>query len=229
MPKFSLCLGVLVLVALLTSNAPACGGSDCGELCDPEFWETASVEGVLTELVAGADLQPAEYGLTEDFTILHLAVARNENPEVIRLLIRWGADVNARSGYDLYAPLHLAAWFRNVAITSVLLEQGANIHAKDRYGETPLHHAAGWNDVAVVSLLIEQGANIHSVDRSGATPLHEAAGRGFVRSYDAAIVSLLIEQGGDIHAIDRHGQTPCELRKENDDLSDTDALARLCQ
>lgn len=211
------------MVALIASSASACGGSDCGELCNPEFWETAGVEEVLAELVAGADLQPAEYGITEDLTILHLAVFRNENPEVIRLLIRWGADVNAKSGFDLRTPLHAAASSNNGAITSLLLEHGANIHVKDRYGETPLHRAARSNDVAVVSLLIEQWPNIHSKNDWGETPLHLAAEQN-----GAAVVSLLIEQGANIHAKDDSGETPCDLGKENDDLSGTDALAFLC-
>jgi ankyrin repeat protein len=41
-----------------------------------------------------------------------------------------------------------------------LLENGATIDTKERFGETPLHQAAGKDRKAVVRLLLEKGTDV---------------------------------------------------------------------
>ena len=86
-----------------------------------------------------------------------------------------------------------------------LIEQGANIHAKDKDMRTPLHHAAWSNENAeITKLLIDKGANIHAKDKDMRTPLHHAAWY----NENAEITKLLIDKGADIHAKDEYMQTP---------------------
>ncbi|XP_034946542.1 ankyrin-1-like [Chelonus insularis] len=62
----------------------------------------------------------------------------------------------------------------NSEAVECLLDNHANIHAKNNKGQTPLHFACEYsNDMTlnILELLIDHGANIEAVDNSGRTPL----------------------------------------------------------
>lgn len=79
-------------------------------------------------------------------------------PEVVRTLVRAGADVNACGGVMHATPLHMAARRGFVEITKALLDCGASIDARDRKGDTPLQRSINCRKDAVTQLLIERGA-----------------------------------------------------------------------
>ena len=54
----------------------------------------------------------------------------------------------------------------------VLLNQGADVHAKSKYGNTPLHTAARADASAMAEVLLERGADVHAKNNDGAMPLH---------------------------------------------------------
>lgn len=84
----------------------------------------------------------------------------NDTPEAAELLIRAGADVNARmkKPWD-DTPLMRAASAGAIRTVMVLLDSGAKINATTTYGETALWHAARKKRVEVVRLLLARGAN----------------------------------------------------------------------
>ncbi len=49
-----------------------------------------------------------------------------------------------------------------------LIDAGANVMAKNKYGETPLHFC---NNADVAKLLIEEGADVNAKNKYGWTPL----------------------------------------------------------
>lgn len=111
-------------------------------------------------------------------------------------LIAVGADVNT---IDISTPfrmtaLHMAAFYWNFGIVSLLLEAGANINAGDRDGWTPLHWAAQNDRAEAVALFLEAGADVDAVDRKGWTALKWAK----IRKSTAAesILETWIEEHG---------------------------------
>jgi ankyrin repeat protein len=59
-------------------------------------------------------------------------------------------------------------------VVKLLLEKGAELESKDKYGRTPLSYVAWNGHEAVVKLLLEKGAELGSTDEHGQTPLSKS-------------------------------------------------------
>lgn len=59
--------------------------------------------------------------------------------------------------------LHHAARKGHTGITPLLLDEGADIEAKDAHGFTPLHHACDGGHEEAAKLLAEEGADVTAV------------------------------------------------------------------
>jgi uncharacterized protein len=101
-----------------------------------------------------------------------------------------------------------------------LLSRGANLNARDRYGNTALIAAscecavATMNDAYdAVKLLLEKGADVNAHSNDGTTALMNAAG-GFGGS---AIVKLLLEHGADPRARDAQRKTALDYANDRPD------------
>ncbi|XP_050397840.1 poly [ADP-ribose] polymerase tankyrase-1 [Patella vulgata] len=103
-------------------------------------------------------------------------------------------------------PLHFAAGFGRKDVVEHLLENGANVHARDDGGLIPLHNACSFGHAEVVQLLLRHGADANARDNWNYTPLHEAAIKGKV---DVCIV--LLQHGADPNIRNTDGKTACEL------------------
>jgi len=123
-------------------------------------------------------------------TALHLAAA-GHRAEIVRLLLKAGADPNAAANHRRSSPLHYAAdgfitgpvWDakKQVATLRCLLDKGAHLHAQDKNGATPLHRAVRTRCAAAVRCLLQAGADPTMRNKPGSTPFHLAVqntGRG---------------------------------------------------
>ena len=84
--------------------------------------------------------------------------ASETGPEVVRALVRAGADVNACAGVTRATALHMAARRGHVEIARALLDSGAAVNARTRKGETPLQRAIKCRKKGVSQALLERGA-----------------------------------------------------------------------
>uniref|UniRef100_A0A3B4ZYY5 Poly [ADP-ribose] polymerase n=1 Tax=Stegastes partitus TaxID=144197 RepID=A0A3B4ZYY5_9TELE len=75
-------------------------------------------------------------------------------------------------------PLHFAAGFGRKDVVGFLLQNGANVHARDDGGLVSLHNACSFGHAEVVALLLRHGAEANARDNWNYTPLHEAAIKG---------------------------------------------------
>jgi hemoglobin len=84
-------------------------------------------------------------------------------PEIVRMLVQAGADVNACGGYTRATPLHMAARRGYLGIARVLLDCGAASEARDRKGDTPLQRAINCRRPAVAELLLTRSATARPI------------------------------------------------------------------
>ena len=62
-------------------------------------------------------------------------------------------------------PLHLAAGYNRVGVVQLLLQHGADVHAKDKGGLVPLHNACSYGHFEVTELLLKVGTcPVHACD-----------------------------------------------------------------
>ena len=81
----------------------------------------------------------------EEFTPLMEAIRQDESPEIVRVLLEYGADPNLGSKHENWTSLHMAAYKGNPDVIRLLLEHDADPRAIT--GErkwTPLH-ALAWS------------------------------------------------------------------------------------
>ena len=88
--------------------------------------------------------------------MLHHAAEKGERAFII-LLIKAGAEVNARTVYDV-TPLHIAAVYGHKDALNELIDNGADINATSAFSGTPLHQAFSADHDEIVELLLAKGA-----------------------------------------------------------------------
>ncbi|XP_078130447.1 NF-kappa-B inhibitor epsilon [Sander vitreus] len=89
---------------------------------------------------------------------LHLA-ALNRQYQIMKLLVKKGADLNIQEGTSGKTALHLAVELHDVISVKLLLSRGANVDAAMFNGCTPLHLAVGRQDATIANLLCQSGAD----------------------------------------------------------------------
>ena len=139
-------------------------------------------------------------------TLLHVACLSGDRLVVAELL-RAGADPCACDEVNGSTPLHLTVFKTNVlkegseivgsvAITRMLLRAGANVDAKDAYGETPLHDAVSARRCGCIAELLKAGANVNARSGSILTPLDKTFVAGIASGSPRRVWPLLLMNGG---------------------------------
>jgi truncated hemoglobin YjbI len=126
------------------------------------------VEVVALLLRLGTDPDMRDRGAHTALYCVANECASETGPELVRTLVRAGADVNACGGVTRATALHMAARRGFIGIAGALLDCGAAIGAKDSKGDTPLQRAINCRKDNVAQLLVARGAR---VSRSGPTAL----------------------------------------------------------
>ena len=135
--------------------------------------------GKLDQVAAYLKADPASASTRspDGFPVAGMAVFFG-HPEIARLLIEAGADVNAAStNAQKVALIHSAAAAPSIEIVRLLIEKGANVNAVQEGGFTPLHEAAAQGDRTMAEVLLQAGANPSAKTADGQTPADIAAAR----------------------------------------------------
>jgi putative CocE/NonD family hydrolase len=172
----------LLITARADINAKANNGMT--PVSDALFSNRKDIAGLL--IAKGAVLVSIdERGLTA----LHNAVVE-DYPDIVELLLDKGAKVDEREETYEFTALHYAARFGRKNVAEVLIANGANIKAKDKWAYQPIHWAAYHDRADVVELLISKGADVNAKTSLGQTPLQLAKPRR-----NTAVIEVLRKHG----------------------------------
>ena len=116
----------------------------------------------------------------DGWTPLHLAVFFGRI-NIVQLLLNKGADINAPSKNDQQVmPLHSALTNpRNAAVAELLIERGADLHARQFEGYTPLHYAAANGLERIVKTLVARSVDLSAKEMGGKTAYDLAVQKGY--------------------------------------------------
>nr|CEG03538.1 unnamed protein product [Fusarium acuminatum CS5907] len=149
---------------------------------DYEITEIDSLK-LLLELSTGVNELDQE-GLSPTATFLSTRVFlnSNEDPEVLRLLFRHGADPShkTKEGFNL-AHLAVRSGRASAALLRILANQKVDVRARDEQGRTALHHSAisGWLTEEVLCCLRDEfQLSTELLDAQRKTPLAYAIKKG---------------------------------------------------
>ncbi len=113
------------------------------------------------------------------------------------------AGVRAAAAAPPEAPLADAARQADWAAVQALLQQGADVDARQGDGSTALHWASYWDHREIAALLIRAGTDVDAATDLGVTPLWAACENG-----SPALVEILLAAGADPNVALPFGETP---------------------
>lgn len=92
-----------------------------------------------------------------------LQIGHTKNSDIVELLLKHGADVHV---HGKEAPLHR---IEDKKTAELLLSYGADIEARDDFGNTLLHMASSAGLLDMVKVLLKHGANVYPQNNEGKT------------------------------------------------------------
>lgn len=144
--------------------------------------------------------------------MLYQRAVASDDAQTIARLASWGLGVDWCDAIG-QTPLHRAAILRKTEMCRVLIANGADVNARDNFGDTPLHWA---HSAEVARVLIENGADLNAKNEIEDTPLHSAR--------SAQIAEVLIAAGANVNAKNRFCRTPLNTA-DGDDMKRALVLA----
>lgn len=139
---------------------------------------------------------------------IHIA-SFNDNSDLIRELIKKGADVNDQKNVISATPLICALRNENKKSAKLLMYYKINVQAKDTQGWTALHFASRDNDFKLAGILIKAGAFVNTQTDNRWTPLHLSAKNG-----QNEVTQILLYFGALDTFKNKEGKTAAELAIE---------------
>lgn len=104
---------------------------------------------------------------------IHLAAANGKNDVINILLDVYASNINDVDNRG-NTPLHWASMKDRADTVSLLIENGADIEAKDIDNWTALHYAAAFASLQTVEALVDNGADKNSLTKDGNIPVNYA-------------------------------------------------------
>jgi ankyrin repeat protein len=161
------------LVGFLVLAPFVLGQEDSG--ADWKVFEFGSADQVRAEIAK----LPKDSGLgttgNQGWTPLMFAAAFNSSPEVITVLVKAGAELEARTETGKTPLMNAAMFNSSPKVITVLVKAGAELEARTKAGWTPLMFAAMFNtSPEVITALLEAGADAKVKNQDGKTALDYA-------------------------------------------------------
>ena len=136
------------------------------------------------------------------------------NPDLVRLLMNYGADINAnKHPLGRLSPLRAVVMVppinkRNVGAMRCLVECGADVENCDGDSiiRAMIEHWPNGFGKEDIEFMVKHGADINKAESEGNTPLIIASSKELDKGED--LIKCLIDNGADINKADSKGNTP---------------------
>ncbi|CAG8275949.1 unnamed protein product [Penicillium olsonii] len=148
-------------------------------------------------------------------TLVHIAASKNATPEIIKILIASGIQMESQDNMGR-TPLQIAAGHSCTRAVRLLLHLGANPNFKNMHqywkGWSALFYVAtnlsipGNGRKSIIRALVVHGAELDTRNHAQKTPLLHAVSQSAIKQSQA-----LVECGASIMARDAHGETALHL------------------
>ncbi|MBN1864672.1 MAG: ankyrin repeat domain-containing protein [Victivallales bacterium] len=144
-----------------------------------------------------------------------IQAVKSKDLEIIRLLLRSGADVDAANSMGV-APVMIAIFDSkddDLSVLELLLQSNADLQTRDKSGNTPLAGALAAKRNKAAEMLVKYGADVNSPRTDGATPVIVAVAMnnadGFLFLMDKGADMTRRHSGGwTVFDMDRSGLDP---------------------
>ncbi len=137
-----------------------------------------------------------------------MGAAEKGDLEMVKSLIAEGANINGKDDIGETALMQaVLAHPPHLDVVNLLIEKGADLHAKNKNGEVLMYAVADERQCPeLVKLLLDRGGNVNARDADGDTPLMRAV-NGFRINISLEVVKLLLARGADVNARNNEGRT----------------------
>ncbi len=139
-----------------------------------------------------------------------MSIMNNQIKMKVLVLLGIGLTSLSSHAMDYDKELKKAVVSGKLARVQELINAGANVNAKDKYGD-PVFISAVGGGKAIVELLLKHGADVNASNNNGYTALMDAGSRG-----REDIAELLLNAGANINAQDDDGNTALAVATDND-------------
>jgi ankyrin repeat protein len=165
-------------------------------------------------IAAGADTNTEVITDQKQALTLVTQAAALGNSDMIKLLVKHGADIKKQTDYGFFSLL-LAAQYGKYEAVVTLMGLGADVNEANKRGETALIFASSQGHDDIVAYLIKHGSKIDSKTKIGDTALWSAMlDKGTVHT-----VAILLQAGADPNVtteIDGDTYTPLSYAREHE-------------
>jgi len=130
------------------------------------------------------------------------------NLDIIKILIKYGANVNAITNSG-DSPLTIASRHNRIDVIKILIESRANINFKGIKGQTALIYASGLGYVDIVKYLLKKGADLEVTENQNITALFYAAANN-----QKETLKELLQAGANVNHISANEETAVTMSSD---------------
>ncbi|CCD69430.2 SOCS box domain-containing protein [Caenorhabditis elegans] len=166
----------------------------------PEITQVSPLDTNFLELLLEFGADPNVFDRKGLTPIMKACRLRDKGIEAIRILLKYGADINklCPERQDFRSALHFALLSGNHDLVKFMIANGSNVNMDEKYEKpSPIDIAVLKDDPHLLKIVLDAGANPNAVHTYIGSCLHLASCSSLLNQYQ--IVELLLEHGADMN------------------------------